>query len=83
MSGADAATPIAPAPESRVWLWRYVLVWSFLFVALLLAILALSGRPLKLSIAPAVAIVLPGALLGLVSLRLARWWPLGETARIS
>ena len=62
----------------RLPLAAYTGGWSALAIVYA-ALYSASGAPLGMSIRGSLAMIVPGALLGLVSLRLARWWPLTST----
>ncbi len=64
---------------TREWRWflRYSLIWIFLTGNLFVVFMAFGGLSQERAIGPALAMTLPNALLGLLSLRLAWRWPLG------
>src|SRR5262245_49594600 len=70
----DSASHSVPAPASRLPLRAYAGGWAVL-ATVYAALYAANGVALGMSVRSALAMVLPSALLGLVSLRLARRWP--------
>ena len=72
MTPVQTSFPSSPAP--RLPLALYAGAWTAL-ATVYAALYSASGSPLGMAIRGAFALVLPGALLGLVSLRLARRWP--------
>ncbi len=72
---APTRRPVVEAePRPRLPLAVYAGGWAAL-ATVYAALYSASGASTGMAVRGSVAMVLPGALLGLVSLRLARWWP--------
>jgi len=70
----EAPGGVEPESRPRLPVAVYAGGWAAL-ATVYAALYSASGASLGMAVRGALAMVLPGALLGLVSLRLARWWP--------
>jgi len=70
----EAPGGVEPEARPRLPVAVYAGGWAAL-ATVYAALYSASGASLGMAVRGALAMVLPGALLGLVSLRLARWWP--------